>query len=193
MKKLIMLLVLLILPLTLWSQLNYPVQKVTTEGDTLVIFTKSQADRIKTALQEQKKAIKDLTLQYKKLKYNHISLIEEYALVKKELNRTISYNDSLMNHLGENMALLYKTNDSSDVYYLDLKYYKVDVFKKGTIFLTSMNEKEREKLNLHLSFYPEWKFINIYNELNSEYRSFVDTLRLYNHLNEQAPTVLKYE
>lgn len=173
--------------------MNYPVQKVTTEGDTLVIFTKSQADRIKTALQEQKKAIKDLTLQYKKLKYNHISLIEEYALVKKELNRTISYNDSLMNHLGENMALLYKTNDSSDVYYLDLKYYKVDVFKKGTIFLTSMNEKEREKLNLHLSFYPEWKFINIYNELNSEYRSFVDTLRLYNHLNEQAPTVLKYE
>lgn len=193
MKKLIILLVLLILPLTLWSQLNYPVQKVTTEGDTLVIFTKSQADRIKTALQEQKKAIKDLTLQYKKLKHNHVSLIEEYALVKTELNRTISYNDSLMNHLGENMALLYKTNDSSDVYYLDLKYYKVDVFKKGTIFLTSMNEKEREKLNLHLSFYPEWKFINIYNELNSEYRSFVDTLRLYNHLNEQAPTVLKYE
>ena len=171
--------------------MNYPVQKVTTEGDTLVIFTKQQADKLKEALYKQTATIKDLKSKYKKLKNNHISLIEEYALTKAELNKTINYNDSLVNYLAENMALLYKTSDSSDIYYVDLKYYTVDVFKEGTIFLTSMNLKERNKLNTHLALYPEWKYINISNEFNSEYKTFVEILKLYPHNKvEYVPTLL---
>jgi hypothetical protein len=171
------------------SQLNYPVQKITTEGDTLVIFTKQQADKIKATLYSQANTIKELKTKYKTIKNNHINLIEEYALVKAELARTISYNDSLINYLGDNMALLYKTSDSSDVYFVDLKYYEVDVFKEGTIFLTSMGEDKRKKLNAHLVLYPEWKFINIYNELNNEYRSFINILKLYHQLDKYAPTI----
>jgi len=170
--------------------LNYPVQKVTTEGDTLVIFTKQQADKIKNALSQQTIVIKDIKSKYNRLKDNHTSLIGEYALTKAELNRTISYNDSLMNYLAQNMALLYKTSDSSDIYYVDLKYYTVEVFKTGTIFLTSMNEKERKELNAYLALYPEWKYINISNEFNSEYRYFIDTLKLYHQKNQYAPTLI---
>ena len=170
--------------------MNYPVQKITTEGDTLVIFTKQQADKIKEVLYKQTAAIKDLKSKYKQLKHNHISLIEEYALTKVELNRTISYNDSLMNYLAQNMALLYKTSDSSDIYYVDLKYYTVDVFKTGTIFLTSMNENKRKELNAHLALYPEWRYINVFNEFNSEYRTFVEVLKLYHQRNQYAPTLV---
>jgi len=166
------------------------VQKVTTEGDTLVIFTKQQADKLKDVLSQQAAIIKDVKSKYSKLKTNHASLIGEYALTKTELDRTISYNDSLMNYLAKNMALLYKTNDSSDIYYVDLKYYTVDVFKKGTIFLTSMNETKRKELNTHLALYPEWKYINIANEFNSEYRYFIATLKLYHQKNEYVPILI---
>jgi hypothetical protein len=172
------------------SQLNYPVQKITTEGDTLVIFTKQQADKLKATLQSQANVIKELKTKYKKIKSNHINLIEEYSLVKAELARTISYNDSFINYLGSNMALLYKTSDSSDVYYVDLKYYMVDVFKKGTIFLTSMGENKRKELNAYLALYPEWRYININNEFNDEFRLFIETLKLYPHRNEYVPTLL---
>ena len=165
-------------------------QKVTTEGDTLVIFTKQQADKLKDVLSQQAAVIKDIKSKYSKLKTNHASLIGEYALTKTELDRTISYNDSLMNYLAKNMALLYKTSDSSDIYYVDLKYYTVDVFKEGTIFLTSMNETKRKELNAHLALYPEWKYINISNEFNSEYRYFIDTLKLYHQKNEYVPTLI---
>lgn len=171
--------------------MNYPVQKITTEGDTLVIFTKKQADGLKSVLAKQNAIIKELKSKHKRLRENHNSLVNTYALTKTELNRTISYNDSLMNYLAENMALLYKTSDSSDIYYVDLKYYTVDVFKKGTIFLTSMNAKERKELSAHLAFYPQWKYINIYNEFNSEYRYFIETLKLYPHnKSEYAPTLM---
>jgi hypothetical protein len=166
------------------------VQKVTTEGDTLVIFTKQQADKLKNVLSQQTTVINDIKSKYNRLKVNHASLIGEYALTKTELDRTISYNDSLMNYLAKNMALLYKTSDSSDIYYVDLKYYTVDVFKEGTIFLTSMNETERKELNAHLALYPEWKYINISNEFNSEYRTFVETLKLYHQKNEYVPTLI---
>ena len=170
--------------------MNYPVQKITTEGDTLVIFTKQQADKLKNVLAQQNTIIKDIRFKYSRLKNNHSALIQEYSLTKTELNRTISYNDSLMNYLAQNMALLYKTSDSSDIYYVDLKYYTVDVFKTGTIFLTSMNEKERKELNIHLALYPEWKYINISNEFNSEYRYFIDTLKLYHQKNQYVPTLI---
>lgn len=139
-------------------------------------------------MQKQDKTIKEFDSKYKKLKNNHINLIEEYYLTKTELARTISYNDSLFNYLGNNMALLYKTSDSSDVYFVDLKYYTVDVFKKGSIFLNSLNKKDRNRLNVHLVSYPEWKFINIYNEFNGEYRDFVGVLKLYNYLDEYTPS-----
>lgn len=170
--------------------MNYPVQKITTNGDTLVIFTKQQADKLKDVLYQQALIVKDIKSKYSRLKTNHASLIEEYALTKTELDRTISYNDSLMDYLAGNMALLYKTSDSSDIYYVDLKYYTVDVFKTGTIFLTSMDETKRKKLNAHLALYPEWKYINISNEFNIEYRYFINTLNLYHQKDQYVPTLI---
>jgi hypothetical protein len=170
--------------------LNYPVQKITTNGDTLVIFTKQQADKLKDVLYQQALIVKDIKSKYSRLKTNHASLIEEYTLTKTELDRTISYNDSLMDYLAGNMALLYKTSDSSDIYYVDLKYHTVDVFKTGTIFLTSMDETKRKKLNAHLALYPEWKYINISNEFNIEYRYFINTLNLYHQKNQYVPTLI---
>ena len=78
------------------------------------------------------------------------------------------------------MALLYKENDSSSVKFVDLKYYTVDVFREGTIFLTSITLKERERLNLHLIEYPQWRFINIKNEMSSEYGQFIGEILLTN-------------
>ena len=179
MKGVIVLLALTILPLIGWTQSSYPVQKIIEGGDTLVIMTKGQADQLNRGLQIQASYIKEIKQRYDRLKVNHYNLLQVYEDCKVELLRTNRYNDSLLNRLGTDMALLYKVNDSSEVFYVDLKYYTVDVFAKGTIFLTSMSDSERGKANIFLASHPDWKYINVANEFNAEYRSFIDFVRLY--------------
>lgn len=154
-------------------------QKIIEGGDTLVIMTKGQADQLNRGLQIQASYIKEIKQRYDRLKVNHYNLLQVYEDCKVELLRTNRYNDSLLNRLGTDMALLYKVNDSSEVFYVDLKYYTVDVFAKGTIFLTSMSDSERGKANIFLASHPDWKYINVANEFNAEYRSFIDFVRLY--------------
>lgn len=175
MKNLIASLILIILPIIASAQ--FPVQKI-IDGDTLVILTKKQADDLNLYIQKRNSEYDSLFTKHERLKTNHQSLIEEYAKVRKQFNKVYYQNDSLLNFLGTNMALLYKENDSTSVKFVDLKYYTVDVFKKGTMFLTSMTLKEREKLNLHLIEYPQWKFINVKNEMNSEYGQFIGEILL---------------
>lgn len=51
-------------------------------------------------------------------------------------------------------------------------------------FKKNMEEKDRlqkmmeEKLNLHLIEHPQWKFINVRNEMNSEYGQFIGEILL---------------
>jgi len=142
-------------------------------------MTKGQADQLNRGLQVQANYIKELKQKYDRLKVNHFNLLQNFEDCRVELARTNKYNDSLIDKLGSDMALLYKVNDSSEVFFVDLKYYTVDVFSKGTIFLTSMSDPQRAKANLHLVAYPDWKYINIANEFDPEYRSFVDFVRLY--------------
>lgn len=144
-----------------------------------MIMTKQQADQLTKGLHTQADYIKTLRQKYERMKVNHFNLLQVFEDCKIELIRTNHYNDSLIDQLGTNMALLYKVNDSSEVFFVDLKYYTVDAFDKGTIFLTSMSDSERAKLNQHLVDYPEWKYINIANELGPEYRNFIDYIRLY--------------
>jgi len=144
-----------------------------------VIMTKAQADHLTGALSAQSAYIKQIKLKHDRLKTNHFNLLQVFEDCRIELMRTNHYNDSLINHLGTNMALLYKMNDSSEVFFVDLKYYTVDVFRNGTIFLTSMNERERGEARVHMESYPEWKFLNVANELDPSHRDFVDYVRLY--------------
>lgn len=148
-------------------------------GDTLVIMTKSQADQLTSGLEVQADYIKKLKQKYDRLKVNHFHLVDVFEDCRVEMMHANKYNDDLINELGTNMALLYKVNDSSEVFYVDLKYYTIDVFGGGTIFLTSMSEHERTKASAHMVLHPQWKYINIANELDPEYRNFVDFIRLY--------------
>ncbi len=165
--------------MTLIAQVNYPVMKVIEGGDSLVIFTKWQADQLTKGLRSQGERLAELRTKYERLNNNHRALLLDYSDVKLNLIRTNQYNDSLIESLGTNMALLYKSSDSSEVFFVDLKYYNVDVFSKGTIFLSSMTEAQRRKLHVHLVDYPQWKYINIAWEFNSEFRSFCEPLHLY--------------
>ncbi len=141
-------------------------------------MTKKQADDLNVYIKKKNVNYDSLLTKHERFKKNHQFLIEEYARVKKQSNKTYYQNDSLLNFLSTNMALLYKENDSTSVKFVDLKYYTVDVFKDGTIFLTSMKLNEREKLNLHLIEHPQWKFINVRNEMNSEYGQFIGEILL---------------
>lgn len=141
-------------------------------------MTKKQADDLNVYIKKKNINYDSLFTKHERLKKNHQSLIEEYARVKKQSNKTYYQNDSLLNFMGTNMALLYRESDSSSVKFVDLKYYTVDVFKRGTIFLTSMTHKEREKLNYHLINYPQWRFIDVKNEMNSEYGHFIGEILL---------------
>jgi len=177
MKNLIVSLILIILPIIVSAQ--FPAQKI-INGDTLVVLTKKQADELNVYIQKKNIEYDSLITKHERLKKNHQSLIEEYAKVKNQIKNIQYQNDSLLNFLGTNMALLYKENDSSSVKFVDLKYYTVDVFREGTIFLTSITLKERERLNLHLIEYPQWRFINIKNEMSSEYGQFIGEILLTN-------------
>jgi len=178
MKNLIISLILIIQPIIASAQ--FPVQKIIND-DTLVVLTKKQADELNNYIQKKNESFDSLLTKYERLKKNHVSLIEEYITCKTTTKKTLLQNDSLLKILGTNMALLYRENDSSTVKFVDLKYYTVDVFKTGTIFLTSMTQKEREKLNVHLALYPEWKFINIKNEMNYEFGQFIGEIDVLNN------------
>lgn len=158
--------------------MNYPVQKV-IDKDTLVVFTKAQADLIRKALSEQTSYIRTLKDKYNRLNVRHQQLIEEYARTKSELLRTNHYNDSLINFLGDNMALLYKTEKESDVYYMILTHHIVDVFPKGTVVLSSPGLLKPSEQRRHSLLPPDWRYLNIANELDREQRDLIDYVRLY--------------
>lgn len=162
-----------------WSQLNYPVQKIIKGGDTLVIMTKTQADQLVSNLKDQVKVTKSLKQKYTRLEYNHQRLIEEYGKVKLELSRTNTFNDSVMNYLGDNMALLFKTKQESDVYFVNLRHYIVDVFENGTIVLNSPVFLKQKEYDRHLKFEKDWRYINIANEFRPDRRFLIDFVRLF--------------
>jgi hypothetical protein len=142
-------------------------------------MTKAQADQLTAGLSEQARFIKKIRADYKRLQQNHLQLIDEYGKIKFELKRTNSYNDSLINYLGTNMALLYKTEEGSDVYFVNLRYHIVDVFPRGTIALTSPGTLKDGELRQHHALLPEWRYLNIANELDPDQRHLVDYIRLY--------------
>lgn len=159
--------------------MNYPVQKIIEGGDTLVVFTKAQADQLTKGLSEQASYIKALKKKHELLGKKHQQLIEEYAKTKSELLRTNHYNDSLLNYLGDNMALLYKTEKESDVYFMFLRYHIVDVFPKGTVVLNSPGILKPNELKRHSQLPDEWRYLNIANELDRSQRHLIDFIRLY--------------
>ena len=172
-------LVLTTLSLICTAQPDYPVLKVLSGGDSLVIFAKWQADQLTKNFRVQSEHLANAELKLSRLRAKHQSLIYEYRDARLALAQTDLYNDSLINNLATNMALLYKINDSSEVFFVDLRYYEVDVFKGGSIILSSMGEKRMRKLDLHLIEYPEWQYINIGWELGGVYKTFTQPLRLY--------------
>lgn len=174
--------------------MNYPVQKIIDGGDTLVVFTKAQADQLTKGLSEQASCIKTLKKKYEQLSRKHQQLIEEYAKTKSELIRTNNYNDSLINFLGDNMALLYKTEKESDVYFMYLRYHIVDVFPQGTVVLNSPGLLKPKELKQHNLLPDEWRYLNIANELDQSQRHLIDFVRLYPdrlRLEEKTQTVLR--
>lgn len=154
-------------------------QKIIDGGDTLVILTKAQADQLAASLKEQSSKLASLGLQHKRLQANHNALINEYGLIKTELSRTNSYNDSLINFLGDNMTLLYKVSKTSDVYFVNLRYHIVDVFPKGTIVLNPPSLLKRDEYGHHISLSPDWRYLNIANELDWDQRHLIDYVRLF--------------
>jgi len=142
-------------------------------------MTKAQADQLTAGLADQARYIKKLRLSYKRLQQNHEQLINEYGKLKFELLRSNNYNDSLINYLGDNMALLYKTEKGSDVYYVNLRHHIVDVFPKGTIVLNSPGLLKPNELKEHMLLPASWRYINIANELDANQRYLIDYVRLF--------------
>lgn len=159
--------------------MNYPVQKIIDGGDTLVVFTKAQADQLTKSLSEQSSYIRSIKKKYDGLTKKHELLINEYSKTKLELIRTNNYNDSLINFLGDNMALLYKTEKESDVYFMYLRYHIVDVFGNGTVVLNSPGILKQSELKRHNLLPDDWRYLNIANELDQSQRHLIDYVRLY--------------
>lgn len=148
-------------------------------GDSLVIFDKWQADQLTRGFRVQAERLAASKRELERLRMNHQSLILDYRDARLEIAETNAYNDSMISMLAQNMALLYKINDTSGVHYIDLRYYEVDVFQKGTIVLRSLDERNRKKLDELLAEYPDWQYINIGWELKNAYKSFAHPFRLY--------------
>ena len=162
-----------------WSQLSYPVQKITEDGDTLVIMTKAQADQLTHGLVTQADYIKQLRLKYDKLKVSNLDLTRLVEDGRTELARSNLYNDSLINQLGDNMALLYKTAKSGEVHYVNLRYYTIDIFNRGTIVLNSTDPEDQLKIEQRLQQHPEWHYVDIANRFEPARRTAISYIQLY--------------